>query len=71
MFPSKSVVDYLKTVHPAGQRVALVKMDDAQAPAVGTLGTVTFADDAGTVFIAWDNGSNLGAVWGEDLIKIV
>lgn len=32
----------------------------------GDTGTVTFIDDAGTVFVKWDTGSNLGLIWGQD-----
>ena len=30
---------------------------------------VDFVDDIGTVFVNWDNGSRLGVVYGEDVIK--
>ena len=49
----------------------LVKMDDIQAPPVGTQGTVRFVDDIGTVHVSWDNGSSLGAAMGADIIKRV
>lgn len=56
---------------PAGTRVKLVKMKDAQAPDKGTLGTVRFVDDIGTVHIEWDDGSSLGAVMDVDIIEKV
>ena len=46
-------------------------MDDVQAPPAGTLGRVVHVDDIGTIHIAWENGSNLGAVYGEDKVEIV
>jgi len=35
----------------------------------GDRGTVSFVDDTGTIFCSWDNGSRLGAVYGEDVLK--
>ena len=35
----------------------------------GLKGTVTAVDDVATVHIAWDNGSSLGAAYGEDVIR--
>lgn len=63
-------VKEIRRMYPAGTRVILLKMDDIQAPPIGTKGTVQMVDDAGTVHIAWDNGSGLGAVLDEDIIEI-
>lgn len=35
----------------------------------GLKGTVVAVDDIGTVHIAWDNGSSLGAAYGVDYIR--
>ena len=48
--------------------VELEKMDDTQTPPIGTKGLVKSVDDMGTVHIAWQNGSSLGATL-EDSIK--
>lgn len=61
----------IKRDYPEGTRVVLVKMEDAQAPMKGTEGSVMFVYDIGTVHIAWDSGSTLGAVIGEDVIRKV
>jgi hypothetical protein len=37
----------------------------------GDRGTVFHVDDAATVFVNWDNGSTLGAVYGEDEIRLL
>jgi hypothetical protein len=34
-------------------------------------GTVVFVDDIGTIFCDWDRGSSLGAVYGEDAVRIL
>ena len=38
-FPESKVIDALREKYPAGCRVKLTKMDDVQAPPIGTLGT--------------------------------
>lgn len=38
----------LRSTYPTGTRVALVCMDDVQAPPIGTQGTVTGVDDTGS-----------------------
>ena len=64
-------IQFLKDLYPAGTRVKLVEMNDIQAPPIGTLGTVMYVDDIGTIHIRWDNGSTLGAAYAEDrVIKI-
>lgn len=40
-FPNKEIVEKVRREYPAGTRVELVRMDDCQAPPLGTLGTVT------------------------------
>jgi hypothetical protein len=46
-----------------GTRVKLVEWADSALIDVppGTSGTVTLVDDAGTVFVNWDNGRTIGA----------
>ena len=68
-FPSKEIVERLRREFPIGTRVELVKMDDAQAPPIGTKGTVTGVDDSGSIMVAWDSGSGLSVVYGEDICR--
>ena len=68
-FPSKETVDLLRSRYPKGTRVDLLRMDDPQAPPIGTKGTVHGVDDAGSIMVAWDNGSGLNVVYGEDLCR--
>ena len=65
----RATVGMLRINYPKGTRVELVKMDDAKAPPIGTLGTVTTVDSIGTIHVNWDNGSTLGVVLGEDICK--
>ena len=70
-FPSKEIVLALRKQYPKGARVALVRMNDPYTKLrPGDLGTVDFVDDAGTQFCRWDNGSTIGAVFGEDEIRL-
>ena len=69
MFVRKEIVERLRKEYPAGTRVELIRMDDIQAPPIGTCGTVTGVDDAGSLMISWDNGSSLSVVYGEDLCR--
>ena len=65
-FPPRRVVEQIRSTYPAGCRVRLDRMDDIQAPPVGTEGTVTGVDDTGSIMVRWDNGSGLSVVYGED-----
>lgn len=69
MFPSKEIVEKMRSEYPIGTRVELVKMDDPQAPPPGTKGTVVGVDDIASLLMKWDNGSSLNVVYGEDIIK--
>lgn len=70
-FPSKEVVERIRKEYPIGTRVELVRMDDPQAPPVGTLGTVKGVDDIGSIMVSWDNGSSLSVAFGEDACQVV
>lgn len=56
----------LRNRYPVGCRVRLLKMDDQQAPPIGTCGTVTGVDDTGSIMVAWDNGGSLNVLYGID-----
>lgn len=67
--PSKETLTLLRSSYPAGTRVELVRMDDPQAPPVGTKGTVQGVDDVGSILVDWDNGSCLNVAFGEDVCR--
>ena len=67
--PSKETLKFLRSRYPKGARVELVRMDDPQAPPVGTRGTVLGVDDVGSILVAWDNGSGLNIAFGEDVCR--
>ena len=68
-FISDECLAQLRKQFPAGSRVELVKMDDPQAPPVGTKGTVRGVDDIGSVMVSWDNGCSLSIAYGEDICR--
>ena len=70
-FPSRETVEHIRKEYPRGTRVGLLRMDDVQAPPIGTLGTVLGVDDTGSLLMRWDNGSGLNVVYGEDLVRKV
>lgn len=37
----------------------------------GTMGTIDFVDDVGTIHVAWDDGHSLGLIPGEDQFQIL
>ena len=69
---TKAALEILRAKYKCGRRVELVSMNDPYSSLKpGDLGTVDFVDDTGTVFVNWDNGSALGAVYGEDEIRLL
>ena len=68
-FPSKETVDLLRSRYPKGTRVELLRMDDPQAPPIGTKATVQGVDDARSIIVAWDKGSGLNVVYGEEISR--
>ena len=71
LFVNRAQVERLRLRYPAGTRVELVEMDDVQAPPIGTRGTVTGVDDAGSLLVDWDNGSGLNVIYGVDRCRKV
>lgn len=68
-FVKKEIVEKLRQEYPSGTRVELLKMDDEQAPPIGTLGTVYGVDDMGSIMVKWDNGCGLSVVYGADMCR--
>ena len=68
---SKKLLEDLRERYPKWTRVELIRMDDPQAPPVGTRGTVTAVDDIGTIHVKWDTGSSLGVAYGEDQCRVL
>ena len=67
--PTKETVEMLRSEYPNGTRVRLVKMNDLQAPPVGTEGAVVGVDGIGSLVMRWDNGSGLNVLYGVDEVE--
>ena len=64
------IIEVLVVAGVAALGVELVFMNDPYTILKpGDQGTVIAVDDVGTVHIAWDRGSSLGAAYGEDRIR--
>ena len=66
---SKEQLQSLRDKYPVGCRVELLRMDDIQAPAIGTKGTVIGVDDIGSIMVSWETSSSLSVVFGEDMCR--
>lgn len=69
-FPKKETVERLRKEYPSGTRVILRRMEDIQAPPIGTKGTVLGVDDAGSIMVRWDSGSGLSVAYGADYAEV-
>ena len=69
MFIKREIVERLRKQYPTGTRVELIRMEDEQAPPIGTRGTVVGVDDMGSIMVAWDSGGSLSVLYGEDLCR--
>ena len=67
--PSTGIIQLLEKTYPPGTRVKLVKMNDPQAPPIGTKGTVLAVDGIGSLIVNWDNGSGLNVLYREDIVR--
>lgn len=68
---TKEKILSLRKQYIPGTRVRLLKMEDEQAPPIGTCGEVIFVDDMATIHVKWDNGCGLGVTFDEDVCEIV
>ena len=71
--PTHEELADLRRCYPKGSQVKLIRMDDpyCQDLKPGMLGTIMHVDDIGTIHVAWDCGSTLGVVYGEDSCEVV
>ena len=68
-WPSRETVERIRKQYPSGSRIELIRMEDEQAPPIGTNGTVVGVDDIGSIMVQWDNGSSLNVVYCEDCCR--
>ena len=70
-FPSREQIERLRKRYPIGTMVELISMEDAQSPPSGTLGRIHGVDDAGSILVAWQNGSFLSLIPEVDSFRII
>lgn len=68
--PPQHIINSIKASYPAGTRVELVEIKNMPINP-GCFGTVIEVDEAGSIHVDWDNGSNLTVRYGEDECKKV
>lgn len=71
VYPNKVIVFGLRKKYPEGALVELISMDDPAAPLPGTMGTVQYVDDIGSIHVLWENGSTLAVAYGHDSCKVI
>ena len=69
--PSEKELDRIRREYPVGMIIEIQKMDDPQAPPVGTLGEVLGCDSMGDLLMEWSNGSSLKVILSEDRVRKV
>lgn len=63
----KEQLEFLREQYPEGSRIRLRELNDPyRKMEPGSEGTLICIDSLGTFHVAWDDGSNLGLVIGED-----
>lgn len=64
---SKGLLIHLRKEYPKGTLVKLVKMESEPRPLEeGAIGVVESVDDIGTLHVRWNDGRQLGLVYGID-----
>ena len=67
---SREEIKDLKETYTKGMRLECIRMLEEKYPfPIGTKGTVTHVDDAGTIHVQWDNGSSLGLIPNVDKFR--
>lgn len=70
--PTRTQVESIRKQYPAGTKVRMIHMTDPYDPIPkGTVGTVAYVDDAGSVHMNWENGRTLAFIPGEDSVEII
>lgn len=69
---NKKKIEMLREKYPKGTRICLNRMGDQYRPVPeGTLGTVEYVDDIGTIHMSWDNGQSLGLIPNQDDFAVI
>ena len=70
--PTRAQVETIRKQYPVGTKVRMIRMEEDRNPILpGTVGTVAYVDDAGSVHMKWENGRTLAFIPGEDSVEII
>ena len=69
--PNEKEIDRIRREYPVGTIIKIQKIDDPQAPPVGTLGEVIGCDSMGDLLMKWSNGSSLKVILSENCVRKV
>ena len=70
--PTRAQVERIRKQYPAGTKVRMIRMEEDRNPIQpGTVGTVAYVDDAGSVHMKWENGRTLAFIPGIDSVEII
>ena len=70
--PTRAQVERIRKQYPKGTKVRLNSMPEDPRPIpAGTVGSVQFVDDIGSVFTNWTNGSGRAFIPGTDSVSII
>ena len=67
---SAKELEHLRNRYYRGVRVRIIKMDDPDAPPVGTAGMVLTVNDMGSIIVDWNNGVTFPVIPGKDEVEI-
>lgn len=70
--PTRAQVERIRKYYPVGTKVRMIRMTEPYDPIpAGTVGTVAYVDDAGSVHMHWLGGRTLAFIPGEDSVAII
>ena len=70
--PTRAQVERIRQQYPVGTKVRMIRMEEDRNPIQpGTVGTVAYVDDAGSVHMKWENGRTLAFILGIDSVEII
>ena len=70
-FPTDEELEKLHAKYPKGTKIRLIHMNDPQPVPTRTIGEVALIDDAGNIYLNWQNGRSLALIEGVDDFEVI